>query len=108
MYSEAVYGLDRVSVCALIAGCSNPPYVHLRNALGDVCSQTLEADRLADVGKILRHRKDISILFCGPELADARWQDVAALVHSPPQAPMLILAVRSPEAAIWTELLELG
>jgi len=108
MYSEAAYGTERGSICALVAGCRTTPFTQLRDVLKQVCSQTLEADQLADIGKILRYRKDISVLVCGPDLTDADWHDVAALASSTPQSPMLILGVTEPDPAVWTELLQIG
>jgi len=108
MYSEPAYGTEHASICALVAGCHTSSLAYLREVLQQVCSQTLEANQLADVGKILRYRKDVSVLFCGPELADGTWHDVAELVQSIPRSPMLILGLAEPDAMLWTELLEVG
>lgn len=108
MYSDSVYGPQRISVCALIAGCQDPPFVRLRDVLKQVCSQTLEADNLADLGRVLRSRKDISVVVSAPGLKDASWRDVASLTRFSSQTPMLIVGVERADPATWTELLESG
>ncbi len=108
MYSDAVYGPERISVCTLIAGCQDSPFDRLRDVLRQVCSQTLETDSLADVGRILRSRKDLSIVVSAPTLKDASWRDVANLTRFSSQTPMLILGVEQTDPATWTELLENG
>ena len=95
-------------MCVLIAGCQAPPFDRLREVLRQVCSQTLEADTLADVGRILRSRKDISVVFSAPTLKDASWRDVANLTRFSSQAPMLVLGVEGADPSTWTELLENG
>lgn len=108
MFSEVAYGTERTGVCAVLAGCRCQPFAELRDVLQQVCPQTLEADRLAELGKILRYRKDISVLFCSPELEDSTWHDVVALAQSTPQAPMVILCVTEPDANVWKEFVQRG
>ena len=108
MYSDALYDVNRISVCALIAGGQDPAFDRLRDVLRQVCSQTLQADSLADVGRILRSRRDISVIVSTPTLKDATWRDVANLTRFSPQTPMLILGVERADPATWSELLENG
>lgn len=108
MYSDALYDVDRISVCALLAGCQDPAFDRLRDVLAQVCSQTLQVDSLADVGRALRSRRDISVVVSTPALKDASWRDVANLTRFSSQTPMLILAVQRADPATWTELLKNG
>lgn len=77
MYSDALYDVEPISVCALLAGCQDGAFDRLRDVLTQVCSQTLQVDSLADVGRTLRSRRDISVVVSTPTLKDASWRDVA-------------------------------
>jgi hypothetical protein len=108
MFSELAYGTERPAICGLIAGCRFGQFAPLRDVLQQICSQTLEASELAEIGKILRYRKDISVLFCSPMLDDASWHAVTELARSTPHGPMVILCATEPDAQVWTELLQHG
>jgi hypothetical protein len=108
MSSEALHSHDERRICTLLAGCNEPRFAPLAEGVAEATEQIIQADRLSEIGKILRYRRDIPVLICGPVLRDADWQDVASLTRSVSHAPMLLVACERPDAALWAEVLDSG
>ena len=61
-----------------------------------------------EAAEILGAKNEIPVVLCERELSDGGWKDILRIVEEHENAPLLIVASRLADEALWAEVLNIG